>query len=219
MAGKSLLPDDVVRYVDEVATRVTPEQARLRAETAQLERARMQISADQGAFLATLALAIGARRALEIGTFTGYSAMSVARVLPDDGRLVACDVSEQWTTIARRHWDDAGLAHKIELRLGPAVATLDKLIEAGFAATFDMAFIDADKQSYDAYYERCLVLVRRGGVILLDNMLWSGAVADAASSDPDTRALQALNLKVRDDARVEACLATIGDGLVIATRR
>lgn len=218
MAGKSLLPDHVVQYVDEV-TRTTPEQARLRAETAKLPRAQMQISADQGAFLATLALAIGARRVIEVGTFTGYSALSVARVLPEDGRLVACDVSEEWTRIARRHWDDAGLAHKIELRLGPALETLDALIAAGFGATFDMGFIDADKAAYDGYYERCLVLLRRGGVLLLDNMLWSGEVAGPPSSDRDTRALQELNVKIRDDARVEACLVSIGDGLVMATKR
>ena len=219
MAGKSLLPEAVESYVQDVVTRATPAQQRLRAETAAMPRAQMQISADQGAFLASLALALGVRRTLEVGTFTGYSALSVARVLPDDGRVVACDVSEEWTRVARRHWAEAGVAHKIDLRLGPAEATLDALLAAGEAGTYDLAFIDADKTGYDAYYERCLRLLRPRGVVLLDNMLWSGEVCGPPSDDPDTRALQLLNLKVRDDARVEACLLTVGDGLVMATKR
>jgi predicted O-methyltransferase YrrM len=219
MSKRSLLPDAVERYVSEAITRETPLQKRLRAETAALPRAVMQIGPDQGAFLAMLIHLTGARRALEIGTFTGYSSLAVATALPADGKLIACDVSEEWTRIARRYWQEAGLAGKIELRLGPAAETLAALtIESG-AGSFDFAFIDADKTSYDAYYEACLWLVRPGGLIVLDNMLWDGTVADPAVQDAETKALRTLNLKIRDDSRVEACLLTVGDGVMLARKK
>jgi caffeoyl-CoA O-methyltransferase len=219
MPKRSLASDAVEHYVSEVVTRETPVQRRLRAETAALPHDRMQIGPDQGAFLALLVRLLGARRALEIGTFTGYSALAVASALPEDGRLIACDVNEEWTRIARRYWDEAGVSGRIDLRLGPAAETLAGLLRGGAAGSFDFAFIDADKESYDAYYEACLVLVRPGGLIAVDNMLWSGAVADPAAQDPETRAIRALNAKARDDARVDACLLTVGDGVLLARKR
>jgi predicted O-methyltransferase YrrM len=219
MANRSFLPEPVERYVNEFITQETPVQRRLRAETATLPRARMQIGPDQGAILALLVRLIGARRALEVGTFTGYSALAVAAALPPDGRLITCDVSEEWTAVARRYWQEAGLAGRIDLRLGPAVETLAGLLREGGADTFDFAFIDADKESYDAYYEACLRLVRPGGLLAIDNVLWSGAVADPSQTDAETEALRALNRKVRDDPRVEACLLTVGDGVMLARKR
>ena len=179
----------------------------------------MQIGADQGALLALLVHSIGARMALEIGTFTGYSALAVAMALPADGKLVCCDKSEDWTAIARRYWKEAGVAEKIELRLGPALETLAALERERGAGSFDFAFIDADKAAYDAYYEGCLRLLRPGGLVALDNMLWSGAVADPKEHSADTDALRALNAKIRDDARVESCLLTVGDGVMLARKR
>ena len=214
---RSLLPDLIERYVDSFVTIETPVQQRLRAETATMpeRQAGMQIGADQGAFMAFLVRLIGARRALEIGTFTGYSAMAVAMALPPGGRLITCDVSEEWTAIARRYWREAGLEDTIELRLGDATGTLTALrIETGDSSV-DFAFIDADKTGYDAYYEACLHLVRPGGLILIDNVLWSGKVADPEVLDPDTVALRALNEKIRGDGRVEACLVPIGDGVMV----
>jgi predicted O-methyltransferase YrrM len=214
-----LVSEAVERYVSEVITRETPLQRRLRAETAALPRARMQIGPDQGAFLALLIHLTGARRALEVGTFTGYSALAIASALPEEGKLITCDVSEEWTAVARRYWEEAGVSGRIELRLGPAAETLARLLGEGGAGAFDFAFIDADKPSYDAYYEACLELVRPGGLIAVDNALWSGAVADPAVTDPETAALRALNAKVRDDPRVEACLLTVGDGVFLARKR
>jgi predicted O-methyltransferase YrrM len=158
-------------------------------------------------------------QALEIGTFRGYSALAIAAGLPEDGKLVACDASAEWTNAARLYWCEAGLASRIDLRLGPALETLDKLLAEGQADKFDFAFIDADKESYDAYYERCLVLVRRGGVIALDNALRDGAVVDADDNSPGILALRAVNRKIRNDARVDMCLLTIGDGLNLVRRR
>ena len=215
--SRSLLPDAVEAYVSSLA-RETEVQARLRAETAELPAARMQIGADQGAFLSLLVAAIGARRAIEIGTFTGYSAISIASALPDDGKLICCDVSEEWTSIAQRYWRQAGLDARIELRLAPALDTLHDLLGDGGAGTFDFIFIDADKTGYDAYYEACLALLRPNGLIALDNTLWSGAVADAATGDTDTEALKTLNLKIADDSRVDSSLLTIGDGVTLARK-
>ena len=217
--ARSLLPEAVERYVGFLIAKETPLQRRLRAETAKLPMAGMQIGADQGALLMLLVRLIGAKRTLEIGTFTGYSALAVASALPGDGRLIACDVSEEWTQVARRYWREAGLANRIELRLGPAAETLTRLLREGAAETIDFAFIDADKTGYDMYYELCLRLVRPGGLIAIDNVLWSGAVADTQKRDADTEALRALNLKIRDDARVDAALLTVGDGLMLARRR
>jgi predicted O-methyltransferase YrrM len=221
MGNKSLIPEAVESYVNDVVTRETPAQRRLRDETARMQQAFLQISAEQAAFLQLAARMVGARRAIEVGTFTGYSALAVAMALPDDGRLVACDINEEWTAIARRHWDAAGVGQKIELRLGPAKATLDALLAAGEAGTYDFAFIDADKLGYDDYYERCLRLLRPGGMIALDNMLWSGKVADVAAvaEDEETAALARLNAKVRDDARVDMALISVGDGLLLARKR
>lgn len=219
MGARSLLPDDIERYVGEVITKETPLQKRLRAETAKLPMAMMQIGPDQGALLALLVRLIGAKRTLEIGTFTGYSALTVAQALPEGGKVIACDVSEEWTSIARRYWREAGLADRIELRLGPAAKTLTALLQAGAAGSFDFAFIDADKSGYDAYYELCLQLIRPNGLIAIDNVLWSGAVLDPKKRDADTAALRALNLKIRDDARVDSALMTVGDGLMLARKR
>jgi O-methyltransferase len=217
MGKRSLVPDPVEAYVLE-HTRETPVQLRLREETSRLPDPGMQIGPDQGAFMAQLVRLAGARRCLEIGTYTGYSALSVAMALPDDGRVITCDISEEWTRIARRYWDLAGVGGKIELRLGPAQETLAALLDRGERGRFDFAFIDADKQSYDAYYELSLQLVRSGGIILVDNTLWHGAVADPATRDPDTEAIRALNLKIRDDARVSGCLLTVGDGVALVRK-
>jgi predicted O-methyltransferase YrrM len=216
---RSLLPDAVERYVCEAIARETPLLKRLRAETAKLPEAGMQIGADLGALLALLVHAIGARRAIEIGTFTGYSALAVAAALPADGRLLACDVNADWTAIGRRYWAEAGVAEKIDLRLAPARETLAQVRRDEGAGTFDFAFIDADKTSYDAYYEGCLELLRAGGLIALDNMLWSGAVADSKATDATTSALRTLNAKIAADPRVEASLLTIGDGVMLARKR
>lgn len=219
MGKRSLVPGAVERYVGETITRETPLQRRLREETAAMPGAQMQIGPDQGALLALLVRLTGARRALEVGTFTGYSALCVAAALPPDGRLICCDVSEEWTRVARRYWQEAGLADRIDLRLGPAAETLAALLRDGAGESFGFAFIDADKESYDAYYEACLRLVRPGGLIVVDNTLWSGRVADPIKDDVETEAIRALNLKMRDDPRVEACLLTVGDGVMLARRR
>jgi caffeoyl-CoA O-methyltransferase len=216
---KSLLPDPLAEYVIALTAPETPLQRRLRDETAALPNGRMQISPDQGAFFAWLIRLLGVRNALEIGTFTGYSALTVASALPPGGRLVCCDVSEEWTAIARRYWAEAGMADRIDLRLGPAADTLTALLRDGAADSFDFAFIDADKENSDLYYEQCLKLVRPGGVIVVDNALWSGAVADPAATDAETAAIRALNQKLRDDPRVDACLLTLGDGLLMARRK
>lgn len=190
----------------------------LREETAELPGAGMQISPEQGRFMSWLVGLLGARRCLEVGVFTGYSSLAVARVLPADGQLVACDVSEEWTAIARRYWQLGGVESKIDLRLGPAVETLDGMLEQGEAGAFDFAFIDADKASYLAYYERALALVRTGGVIAFDNTLWGGKVADPAVEDPDTRAIRDLNRRVTRDPRVDASLIPLGDGVLLARK-
>jgi len=216
---RSLFPEDIERYVAVEMTRESALQRRLRAETLALPQGMMQISADQGALLALLARTVGARRAVEIGTFTGYSALAVAAALPADGTLVCCDVSDEWTRIGRRYWNEAGVAARIDLRVGPALSTLDALLRESGAASFDFAFIDADKSNYDGYYEACLNLVRAGGLILLDNMLWGGKVAQPEVHDSDTDALRVLNAKIRDDARVDACLLTVGDGVMVARKR
>lgn len=217
--SRSLLPEAIERYVSEDITRETDVMKRLRAETARLPQAGMQIGADQGALLALLARTVGTRMAVEIGTFTGYSALAVASALPADGRLVCCDINAEWTAIARRYWEEAGVADRIDLRLAPALKTLAELRSRHGAGTFDFAFIDADKSSYDAYYEACLDLLHAGGLIALDNTLWSGSVADPKVHDADTDALRALNAKIRDDRRVDACLLTVGDGVMLARKR
>jgi len=218
MAHRSLLPEAVDQYLRTVVARETPLQQRLRAETSRLPMGGMQIGADQGVLLAFLIRLIGARNAIEVGTFTGYSALAVASALPPGGRLVCCDVSEEWTAIARRYWAEAGVADRIELHLRPAQETLAELLRRNGAGAFDFAFIDADKTGYDAYYEACLALLRAGGLIAIDNVLWSGTVADPSDQKPDTVALRALTAKVRDDSRVDACLLSIGDGVLLARK-
>ena len=215
---RSLLPDAVESYVDATVAE-TAVQRRLRAETARLPNAGMQIGADLGALLALLIRTLDARNAIEVGTFTGYSALAVAMVLPPEGRLIACDVSEEWTSIGRRHWTEAGVAGKIDLRLGPAANTLQALLRERGEGSFDFMFIDADKTGYDGYYESGLALLRAGGMIALDNMIWGGRVADSAVDDDDTVALRTLNAKIAADRRVDACLATIGDGVMLVRKR
>ena len=193
--------------------------ARLRAETAQLPNAGMQIGFDQSKFMQLLARTLGASRYLEIGVFTGYSSLAVATALPEDGMVIACDVSEDYTSVARRYWSEAGVASKIDLRIAPARETLERLVSAGQAGTFDLAFIDADKSNVDVYYEYTLRLLRAGGLVLVDNVLWNGAVADEAITDDDTCALRALNAKVARDERVDAALLPVGDGLLMARKR
>jgi caffeoyl-CoA O-methyltransferase len=211
--------DQLEDYLSRLGAREHPAQTRCRAETQAMGRLSvMQIAPEQGAFLAMIVKLIGATRCLEVGTFTGYSALSVALALPPEGRIVALDVSKEFTDKARLYWREAGVADKIDLRLGPGVDTLDRMIEAK-EAPFDFAFIDADKPNYDNYYERALGLVRPGALIAFDNMLWSGAVADPAVNDPDTSALRALNAKIHADARVDMALATIGDGVMLARVR
>jgi len=219
--ARSLLPEAVEAYLTRAMVRESPLAARLRAETLRLhtDDAGMQIGADQAAFFALLVHLQGVRRALEIGTFTGYSALAIAGALPPDGRLIACDVSEEWTAVGRRYWAEAGVADRIDLRVGPAIETLAALERGGGAGSFDFAFIDADKPAYDAYYEACLRLVRPGGLIALDNMLWSGRVVDDTNQEPDTVAIRKLNVKIRNDRRVESCLVSIGDGVMLARRK
>ena len=214
------LTDAAYAYLLRQGTRESAAAKALRDETLRATRAhRMQISPEQGAFMALLVRILGAKRTLEVGTFTGYSALAVAEALPADGRVIACDVSAEWTAIGRPFWGRAGVADKIDLRLAPAVETLDALLAAGEAGRFDFAFIDADKANYDAYYERCLALLRAGGVIGVDNVLWGGRVADERANDEDTGAIRALNAKIRDDDRVDASMLPIGDGLTLARKR
>jgi caffeoyl-CoA O-methyltransferase len=220
MALRSLLPEAVEGYVSSLCSE-SELVKRLRAETGRAlpEQAGMQIGPDQTALLPLLVRLAFARNAIEVGTFTGMSALAVASALPPGGKLVCCDVSEEFTSIARRYWAEAGVADRIDLRLAPAAETLRGLLDGGGAGRFDFAFIDADKRGYDAYYELCLQLVRPGGLLALDNMLWSGKVADAAVNDEDTATIRALNAKIAADARVESCLLTVGDGVMLARRR
>lgn len=192
---------------------------RLREETAPLPRAGMQLSPEQGQFLALLVRLLGATRTLEVGVFTGYSALVTALALPPEGRITACDVSEEWTAIARRYWQEAGVADKIDLRLAPALQTLDGLLDEGRAGAYDFAFIDADKGNYARYYERALQLVRPGGLIAIDNVLWGGRIADPDDRSEDTVALRDLNARLHRDERIDLSIVPIGDGLTLARRR
>jgi predicted O-methyltransferase YrrM len=220
MANKTMgISDDLAAYVVKVGTREPDVLARLREQTAAIPQHNMQIAPEQGAFLALLVELIGARRCIEIGTFTGYSSTAVALALPEDGQIVCCDVSEEWTSLARTYWAEAGVSGKVDLRIAPATETLDQLVAGGQEATYDFAFVDADKAGYDAYYERLLRLIRPGGLIVFDNMLWGGNVLDTDPSDEDTKALKALNAKLAGDERITLCLLPVADGVTLARRR
>ena len=205
-------------YLLEVSLREPPVLAKLREETAKHAFAGMQISPEQGQFMRLFVEVLGVRRALEVGVFTGYSSTSVALAMPPDCKLVACDVSDEFTQIARRYWKEAGVADKIELRLGPGVETLNALIASGASGTFDFAFVDADKENYVRYYEQCLKLVRVGGVIAFDNVLWDGRVADPSDLAESTMSIRALNDCIARDDRVFPSMLSIGDGLTLARR-
>lgn len=220
MTGKSTFIDPAVQdYLASVTVREAGVLGELRDETSRLPNAVMQIGPDQGAFMQLLAKLIGAKRYLEAGVYTGYSTLAVALALPDDGEIVACDTSEEYTAIARRYWAKAGVQQKIDLRIAPALETMDALVAQGQAGTFDLAFIDADKANVDAYYERALVLLRSGGLVLVDNVLWSGKVVDPAPQDADTAALRALNEKAARDERVDVALVPVCDGILMARKR
>ena len=220
MSNKSIGLDQVLQdYLLEQSLREPELLAELRAETATLPEVNMQIAPEQGQFMALLIQLMNGQRALEVGVFTGYSALAVALALPPTGRLIACDVSEEYTAIAQQYWKKAGVADKIDLRIAPAIDTLQQLIEAGETNTFDFAFIDADKSNYDTYYEQALQLVRVGGVIAIDNVLWYGRVADDTVTDNRTTKIRALNHKLHQDDRVELSLIPIGDGLTLARKR
>ncbi|HVR45980.1 MAG TPA: class I SAM-dependent methyltransferase [Candidatus Binatia bacterium] len=219
MTAKSTFVDQAIQeYIIASTVREHPLLRELRDETSRLPQARMQIGPEQGQFMALLAHAIGARRYLEVGVFTGYSSLAMALALPADGYVLACDVSEEYTAVARRYWDKAGIASKIDLRIGPALETL-KAVRAKNGAPFDMAFIDADKENVNAYYEACLELVRTNGLVLVDNVLWSGAVIDPSDNDADTQALREVSLRAGRDDRVEAVLLPVCDGLLVARKR
>ena len=220
MANRSLTFDDTLyAYLANVGGREPEIGARLRAATADMPTAGMQVSADQGNVMAFLVELLGVKRAVEVGTFTGYSALRMALALPDGGSLVCCDVSDEFTRIGKPFWEEAGVADRIDLRLAPATETLQAMIDGGAAGTVDLMFIDADKPNYDAYYELALVLVRPGGLILVDNVLWSGAVADEENQGESTQAIRALNAKIREDERVSMAMLGIGDGLTMVRRR
>ncbi|MEH2409792.1 class I SAM-dependent methyltransferase [Nostoc sp.] len=213
------LDNQLYNYLLSVSLREPEILLKLRQETASHPRSGMQISPEQGQFMRLLVELIGAKKTLEVGVFTGYSSLSVALALPADGKIIAADVSEEFTAIARRYWQEAGVADKIDLRLAPALKTLDQLLATGQAETFDFAFIDADKENYDGYYERSLQLLRPGGLIAIDNVLWSGQVAEEQNQDESTQAIRALNQKLHHDERVSLSLVPIADGLTLAIKR
>lgn len=212
------ITDELAAYIRDVTLREPEPLKRLREETETHPRASMQTSPEQGQFLHLMARLAGARKTLEVGVFMGYSSTWVALALSPEGKVIACDLSEEYTARARRTWHEAGVENKIELRLGPALETLDALIADGQSGTFDLAFIDADKSNYANYYERALALIRRGGLIAVDNVLWDGTVIDPNDHDPDTEAIRALNLKLHADQRVAISMATMGDGLTLACK-
>jgi len=220
MSTRRLRIDDAL---EAYLTKLLPEEpavlARLREETSRLEAAAMQIGRDQGRLMTVLLRCLSAQRTIEVGVFTGYSTLITALALPNTGRIVACDISREWTDIALRYWREADVADKIDLCIGPATDTLDAMLAAGEVETYDFAFIDADKTGYDGYYERCLELLRPGGVIAIDNALWGGSVANSAENSEDTLAIRALNEKISRDPRVEAYLAAVGDGVHLAWKK
>lgn len=220
MTNKSLgLSDRLHEYLLSTSLREPEVLTKLRQETANHPAKMMQIAPEQGQFMALLVQLMGAKKTLEVGVFTGYSSLAVALALPPDGKLVACDVSKEYTAIARRYWELAGVAGKIDLRLAPALETLDQLLVNGEAETFDFAFIDADKQNYAGYYECCLQLVRPGGLVAIDNVLWSGTVADISDQNESTNAIRAFNEKLHHDQRISLSMTAIADGLTLALKR
>lgn len=220
MANKTFnLNNQLYDYLLAVSLREPDILLQLREETARHPRARMQIAPEQGQFMALLVQLMGAKKVLELGVFTGYSSLAIALSLPTDGKIIACDISEEFTAVARRYWQTAGVADKIDLRIAPALETLEHLLAEGQAETFNFAFIDADKQNYDRYYEQVLQLVRPGGLIAIDNVLWSGQVADPTAQDEETIALRAFNQKLSGDERVKLSLVPIGDGLTLALKQ
>lgn len=220
MSNRTLALDDALyAYLLDVSLREPELLARLRRETAEMSEAGMQIAPEQGQFMAFLLRLMGAERVLEVGTFTGYSALVMALALPADGHVTACDVSERWTAIARRYWSEAGVADRIDLRLAPAADTLAGLIDSGAAGSYDFAFIDADKEGYRGYFEQALQLLRPGGLVAVDNVLWAGSVVDPTKQDDETRAIRAFNEALRRDERVDISLVPIGDGLTLARKR
>lgn len=210
--------DSLSEYIQQNWLRETDVLKALREETAQLEMSVMQIAPDQGQFMALLVKMLGAKNIIEIGTFTGYSALAMAQALPEDGKIVCCDLSEEWTAIAKRYWRQAGVEHLIDLRLAPALESLNQFLPAN-QAQFDMAFIDADKSNYENYYEKCLELLKPGGVVLLDNVFWGGSVVDKNDQELDTVAIRQINAKIKADDRVEIAIVPIGDGLTMARKK
>lgn len=220
MSRKTItLTDCLEEYLQALSLREPEVLRRLREETARLPDANMQIAAEQGQFMGLLVKLMGAKRAIEVGTFTGYSAIAVALNLPADGKLIACDISEESTAVARRYFEEAGVAAKIDLRIAPALDTLDGLLRDGAAGSFDFAFIDADKERYIEYYERLLTLARRGGLIVIDNVLWDGKVVDPTANDTATEAIRRFNAHLRADARVDVSMLPLADGITLALKR
>ena len=219
MSEKTFLARSLHDYLLSASLREPPLLQQLRQETANHPMSQMQIAPEQGQLMALLVQLIGAKKTLEVGVFTGYSSLAVALALPPDGKIVACDVSEEFTAIAQRYWKLAGVANKIDLRIAPALETLDALLATGQANTFDFAFIDADKSNYDNYYERALQLIRQGGLIAIDNVLWSGQVADSTVQDTRTQAIRSLNDKLHQDDRISLSMLAISDGLTLALKK
>ncbi len=215
-AGILSYTSDLRDYVWKNGLREHPALKELRTETERLPHARMQICPEQGALMGNLIRMLSAKRTIEIGTYTGYSAMAVALALPEDGEVLACDISEEWTSIGKNAWEKAGISHKINLQLAPAVDTLEKILAKGKENFFDSAFIDADKANYPKYYEQCLKLIRKGGVIVIDNVLWGGSVIDTKRNDEDTNAIRELNKFISTDTRVSPSMIPVGDGLTLA---
>lgn len=213
------ITEPLLTYLRAVSLRETDLMRRLREETARLPNANMQIAPEQGQFMALLVELIGAKKCLELGVFTGYSSLAVAQALPEDGRIIACDVSEEWTSVARQYWAEAGMAHKVDLRLAPGQETLNELLREGERGTFDFAFLDADKAGYLEYYEKILELLRPGGLLMVDNVLWSGSVADESIQDETTLLLRAFNQHLANDARVTLSILPIADGITLARKR
>ncbi len=220
MGKKTLqLDDSLYKYLLSVSLRENSVLTELRNETNKMEMRIMQISADQGQFMAMLVKLMGVKKIIEIGTFTGYSALAMALALPEDGELIACDISEQWTSIAKKYWQQAGVEYKIKLKLAPAEETMKSLLKNNAEASFDLAFIDADKQNQEVYFEYCLQLLRPGGVILVDNVLWNGSVIDDKDDSADTHAIRLFNQKIFKDDRVDISMIPVGDGITLARKK